>query len=137
MFILGAMVCVLGMMTACKSRTNNESTNDTLQRVAIPDHAPNIQYLQIIDSLGSFGWFEMDTLWLMYDNNYTRAVKPRYINGVPVVWLSNGENGAMEGDKLHSRRYIEYGYESHGGSYLTVSVCDVHYDGDGELIGVP
>ena len=31
LFLLGAMVCTLGMMTACKSGTANENTNDSTQ----------------------------------------------------------------------------------------------------------
>ena len=31
LFLLGAMVCALGMMTACKSGTANENTNDCTQ----------------------------------------------------------------------------------------------------------
>ena len=127
-FLLGAMVCALAMMTACKSGTTNDNTSDTLQKTAIPDYAPNIKYLQIIDSLDSCGWFEEDTLWLMYDNdNYQRAAKPRYINGVPIVWLSHED---IEGDKLPTRHCIDFGYEFHGDSCLCICVYDVRYDGD-------
>lgn len=131
-FLLGVVMCVLGMMTACKNGTANENTSDTLQTIAIPDDAPNLKYLQIFDSLDSFGWFEEDTLWLMYNNNYKRAAKPRYINGVPVVWLSHED---MEGDKLPTRHCIDYGYELRGDSLLCVCVYDVHYDGDLEPDG--
>lgn len=129
-FLLGAMVCALAMMTACKSGTTNDNTSDTLQKTAIPDYAPNIKYLQIIDSLDSCGWFEEDTLWLTYGNyNYKRASKPRYINGVPIVWLSSEE------DTIPTRHYIEYGYETHGDTQIYVCVYDVHYDEDFEPDG--
>lgn len=116
-------------MVSCKSGPSNENTCDTLQAVAIPDDAPSLKYLQIFDSLDSFGWFEEDTLWLMYNNNYKRAAKPPYISGVPVVWLSPED---MEGDKLPTRHCIEYGYGIRGDSHLCVCVDVFYYDGDYE-----
>ena len=125
-----AVLCGIGLMAGCKSGTDNGNTNDTLQSVVFPEHAPNIKYLQIFDSLDSFGWFEMDTLWLTYDNdNYKWAPKPRYINGVRIVWLSSEE------DTIPTRHYIEYGYETHGDTVIYVCVYDVHYTEDFEPDG--
>lgn len=122
-----AVLCGIGLMAGCKSGTDNGNTTDTLQTVVFPENAPNIKYLQIFDSLDSFGWFEMDTLWLKYDNrNYKWAPKPRYINGVPIVWLSSEE------DTIPTRHCIVYGYETHGDTQIYVCVFDCHYDGDFE-----
>lgn len=127
---IGIAFSFLVLIAACNYGTANENTNDTLQSVVFPENAPNIKYLQIIDSLDSFGWFEMDTLWLTYDNrNYKWAPKPRYINGVPIVWLSSEE------DTIPTRHYIEYGYETHGDTQIYVCVFDCHYDGDFEPDG--
>ena len=123
-------ICVLGLITACKNGTTNDNTTDTLQTVVFPENAPNIKYLQIFDSLDSFGWFEMDTLWLKYDNdNYKWAPKPQYINGVPIVWLSSEE------DTIPTRNCILFGYETHGDTQIYVCVFDCHYDGDYEPDG--
>ncbi len=122
-------MCCTSLMVSCKSGPSNENTTDTLQTVVFPENAPNLKYLQIFDSLDSFGWFEMDTLWLTYDDDYKFAPKPRYINGVSVVWLSSEE------DTIPTRHYIEYGYETHGDTVIYVCVYDVHYDGDFEPDG--
>lgn len=128
MLILVVMCCT-GLMVSCKSGPTNENTTDTIQTVVFPENAPNLKYLQIFDSLDSFGWFEMDTLWLKYDNDdYKWAPKPRYINGVPVVWLSSE-------DTIPTRHCIDYGYETHGDTHIYVCVYDVHYDGDFEPDG--
>lgn len=124
-----AIMCCTGLMVSCKSGPSNENTTDTLQTVVFPENAPNLKYLQIFDSLDSFGWFEMDTLWLTYDDDYKFAPKPRYINGVPVVWLSSEE------DTIPTRHYIEYGYETHGDTVIYVCVYDVHYTEDFEPDG--
>lgn len=127
---IGIAFSFLVLIAACNYGTANENTTDTLQTVVFPENAPNIKYLQIFDSLDSFGWFEMDTLWLTYDNrNYKWAPKPRYINGVPIVWLSSEE------DTIPTRHYIEYGYETHGDTQIYVCVYDVHYDEDFEPDG--
>lgn len=123
------LMCCTGLMVSCKSGHSNENTTDTLQTVVFPENAPNLKYLQIFDSLDSFGWFEMDTLWLTYDDDYKFAPKPRYINGVPVVWLSSEEN------TIPTRHYIEYGYETHGDTVIYVCVYDVHYTEDFEPDG--
>ena len=127
---IGIAFSFLGLVAACNNGTANENTTDTLQTVIFPENAPNIKYLQIFDSLDSFGWFEMDTLWLKYDNrNYKWAPKPRYINGVRIVWLSSEE------DTIPTRHYIEYGYETHGDTVIYVCVYDVHYTEDFEPDG--
>lgn len=128
---IGIAFYFLGLVIACNNSTATENTNDTLQTVVFPENAPNIKYLQIFDSLDSFGWFEMDTLWLMYDDdNYKQAPKPRYINGVPIVWLSSEE------DITPTHHCINYGYEIRGDpQVLCVCVYDVYCDGDFEPDG--
>lgn len=127
---IGIAFSFLVLIAACNCGTANEGNNDTLQSVVFPENAPNLKYLQIFDSLDSFGWFEMDTLWLAYDDdNYKFAPKPRYINGVPVIWLSSEE------DTIPTRHCIRYGYETHGDTHIYVCVYDVHYDGDFEPDG--
>ena len=71
--ILCAVVWVLGLMTACKYGTDNNNTTDTLQPVVFPKNAPNIKYLQIFDSLDSFGWFENHALSLQNRNHYVSS----------------------------------------------------------------
>ena len=128
--LIFAIMCCSSLMMGCKSGNANEGNNATLQSVVFPENAPNIKYLQIFDSLDSFGWFEMDTLWLKYDNdNYKWAPKPRYINGVPIVWLLSEE------DTIPTRHCIMYGYETHGDTQIYVCVFDCHYDGNFEPDG--
>ena len=161
-FLVCAALLAFVSMTVCKGRSTNDANallvpiqQAECDGVVFPDYAPNIEYLKIFDSLDSFGWFNMDTLWMMYDDNYLNADNPQQINGIPIVWFSNDEwysyqekndfkdigtafedrhCSTLDGE-LPDRSLIEYGYESHCDSHLYVSVYNIYYDENGMSIG--
>ena len=141
LIFIGFCFCLFGLMAACNDGKVKDAIADTsrpLKRadcdgVIYPDHAPSLEYLNYFDTNGSFRWFEKDTLWIMYDDDYPEAEMPKQINGVPTIWLTrNGDNslGVVTDSLLPQRWFIELGYESHCDSHLYVSVYEVHYDGD-------
>lgn len=146
--IFCVLVFLAGIMSACKNGMDTNSFTDTTEivnksdcdGVIYPNYAPSLEYLNYFDTnaFDSFRWFDDDTVWIMYDDNYPGAEMPKQINGVPVVWLTHNEDnslGVVTDGMLPSRRYIEFGYESHCDSHLYICVYDIHYDGEFEPFG--
>ena len=83
------------LFVACSHNTASFTAEDPIEiekdgcdGVVIPNYSPNIEYLNILDTMFHLGLFDNDTLFIMYDREYQTTDYSHQINGTTIVYLT-------------------------------------------------
>lgn len=134
------------LFVACSHNTASFTAEDPIEiekdgcdGVVIPNYSPNIEYLNILDTMFHLGLFDNDTLFIMYDREYQTTDYSHQINGTTIVYLTKEGRVFSQHDSVQHpikyNRYIEYGYESHCDSHLYICIYECQYDANYEPSG--